>query len=155
MMVNHRKIISDIACFTAHFTSIVVAMNLLSYHQRLITFSLGMGKASTDLAKGNHCHSSGLNHGNGRSIPLGNDMIITDFWTISLVFIKPPQRVCCGLFDTFHDQCCTSVGILAIVTKIKAEGTRELTHRMGVEKLLPKKMDFFTAYTSGANQPAK
>ena len=135
MMANHSKIISDIACFTAHFTSIVGAMNLLPLHQRLITFYLGMGKASTDLAKGNHC--------NGRSIPLGNDMIITDFWTIFLVFIKPPQRGCCDLFDAFHGQCSTSVGILAIVTKIKAGGARELTQRMGVEKLLPKNIDGF------------
>ena len=135
MMANHSKIISDLTCFTVHFTSIVGAMNLLPLHQRLITFSLGMGKASTDLAIGNHC--------NGRSIPLGNDMIITDFWTIFLVFIKPPQRGCCDLFDAFHDQCSTSVGILAIVTKIKAEGggTRELTQRMDVDKLLPKTFD--------------
>ena len=77
MMANHSKIISDLTCFTVHFTSIVGAMNLLPLHQRLITFSLGMGKASTDLAIGNHC--------NGRSIPLGNDIIIPDFWTIFLV----------------------------------------------------------------------
>lgn len=143
MMANHSKIVSDIACFTAHFTRIVGAMNFLPLCQRPITFSLGMGKASTDLAKGNHCHSSGLNHCNGRSIPLGNDMIITYFWTIFLVFIKPPQRGCCGLFDAFHDQCCTSVGILAIVTKIKAGGTRKFAQRMGVEKLLPKTIDGF------------
>lgn len=141
MMANHRKIIIDIACFTAHFTRIVGAMNLLPLQQRPITFSLGMGKASIDLAKGNHCHSSGLNQCNGCSIPLGNDMIITDFWTIFLVFIKPPQRGCCGLFDTLHDQCCTNVSILAIVTKIKAGGTRELNQSMGVEKLLPKTID--------------
>ena len=137
MMVNQSKIASDLTSFTAYFSSLVGAMNFLPLCQRPIALTLGMGKASTDLAKGNHCHSSGLNHRNGRSIPLGNDMIITDFWTIFLVFIKPPQRGRCGLFDSFHDQCCTSVGILAIVTKIKAGGTRELTHRMGVEKLLP------------------
>ena len=151
MMANHSKIISDIACFTAHFTSIVGAMNLLPLHQRMITFYLGMGKASTDLAKGNHC--------NGRSIPLGNDMIITDFWTIFLVFIKPPQRGCCDLFDAFHGQCSTSVGILAIVTKIKAGGgggQGSLPNAWVLRNCCQKiSMDFFTAYTSGANQPAK
>ena len=76
MMANHSKIVSDIARFTAYFTSIVGTMNLLPLHQRLITFSLSMGKASTDLTKGNHCH--------GCSVPLGNDMIIPDFWTIFL-----------------------------------------------------------------------
>ena len=141
MMANHSKIVSDIACFTAHFTRIVGAMHFLPLCQRTITFSLGVGKASTDLPKGDHCHSSGLNHCNGCSIPLGNDMIITDFWTIFLVFIKPPQRWCCGLFDAFQDQCCTNVGILAIVTKIKARWTREPTQRMDVEKLLPKTID--------------
>ena len=50
MMANHSKIISDLTCFTAHFTSIVGAMNLLPLHQRLFTFSLGVVKASTDLA---------------------------------------------------------------------------------------------------------
>ena len=141
MMANHSKIVSDIARFTAHFTCIVGAMNLLPVYQRPITFSLGMGKISIDLPKGDHCHSSGLNHCNGRSIPLGNDMIITYLRTIFLMGVKPPQRGCCGLFDAFHDQGCTSVGILAIVTKIKARGTRELAQRMGVEKLLPKKID--------------
>lgn len=100
MMANHSKIVSDLAWFTVHFTSIVGAMHFLPLCQRTIAFSLGVGKASTDLPKGNHCH--------GRSIPLGNDMIITDFWTIFLVGVKPPQRGCCGLFDAFHDQCCTS-----------------------------------------------
>ena len=141
MMANHSKIVSDLAWFTVHFTSIVSAMHFLPLCQRTIAFSLGVGKASTDLPKGNHCHSSGLNHCHGRSIPLGNDMIITDFWTIFLVGVKPPQRGCCGLFDAFHDQCCTSVGILAIVTKIKAVGTREFAQRMSVEKLFPKMMD--------------
>lgn len=132
MMANHSKIVSDLAWFTVHFTSIVGAMHFLPLCQRTIAFSLGVGKASTDLPKGNHCHSSGLNHCHGRSTPLGNDMIITDFWTIFLVGVKPPQRGCCGLFDAFHDQCCTSVGILAIVTKIKAVGTREFAQRMSV-----------------------
>lgn len=141
MMANHSKIVSDLAWFTVHFTSIVGAMHFLPLCQRPITFSLGVGKASTDLPKGDHCHSSGLNHCHGRFIPLGNDMIITDFWTIFLVGVKPPQRGCCGLFDAFHDQCCTSVGILAIVTKIKAVGTREFAQRMSVEKLFPKMMD--------------
>lgn len=141
MMANHSKIVSDLAWFTVHFTSIVGAMHFLPLCQRTIAFSLGVGKASTDLPKGNHCHSSGLNHCHGRSIPLGNDMIITYFWTIFLVGVKPPQRGCCGLFDAFHDQCCTSVGILAIVTKIKAVGTREFAQRMSVEKLFPKMMD--------------
>ena len=51
------------------------------------------------------------------------------------------------MFDVFHDQCCTSVGILAIFAKIKAGGTREL-QRMVVEKLLPKTSDglFHTLY---------
>lgn len=71
MMANHSKIVSDIACFTAHFSRIVGAMNLLPMHQRPITLSLGTGKVSIDLAKGDHCI--------GRSIQLGNDMIITDF----------------------------------------------------------------------------
>ena len=156
MMANHSKIVSDIACLTANFKSIVGAMNLLPLHQRSITFTLSMGKASTVLTKGNHCHSSGLNYCNGRSIPLGNDIIINDFWTIFLVFIKPPQRGCCGLFDPFHDHCCTSVGISSIVTKTKAGGTRELTQRIGVEKLLPKKTDgFFNSLNASCKRAYK
>ena len=137
MMVNQSKIASDLTSFTAYFSSLVGAMNFLPLCQRPIALTLGMGKASTDKTKGDHCHSSGLNLYKRRSIPLANDMIITYFWTIFLMGIKAPQRGCCGFFDTSYDQCCTSVRTLSIDTKIKAGGTLEFAQRMGVEKLLP------------------
>ena len=52
MMANHSKIISDLTCFTAHFTSIVGAMNLLPLCQLPIAFTLVMGIASTTWPKG-------------------------------------------------------------------------------------------------------